>query len=63
MLDRQGGAFGGPHGVQGFGQQAGSSRGPTVIDLQSRIPQRSQGFATVTFPDGSIEMVSADSFH
>ena len=60
--DRQGGQQQG-HVMQGFGQQSGPSRMPTVIDLQSRSPQRSQGFATVTFPDGSIKMVSADSFH
>ena len=63
LSDRQGGGQPQGHAMQGFGQQGGPSRMPTVIDLQSRIPQRSQGFATVTFPDGSIKMVSADSFH
>ena len=54
LSDRQSGGQPQGHGMQGFGQQGGPSRMPTVIDLQSRIPQRSQGFATVTFPEGAL---------
>ena len=35
------------------------NRGPTVIDLQSRIA-RPSNFATVTYPDGRISMVPED---
>ena len=38
------------------------NRGPTVIDLQSRIA-RPSNFATVTYPDGRISMVPEDQLH
>ena len=38
------------------------SRGPTVIDLKSRIARPSK-IATVTYPDGRISMVPEDQLH
>ncbi|CAE7663044.1 unnamed protein product [Symbiodinium sp. CCMP2592] len=48
------------HGASMHSQPSRSS--PTVIDLQSRLPPRaSTGFATISYPDGSIKMISTDN--
>ena len=63
LRDRFTERFGRPNTFRDFPtQQIQSSRGPTVIDLQSRIA-RPSNFATVTFPDGRISMVPEDQLH